>query len=238
MPRVRRQKASGRARRVCGALGCGRVIAKGEEYFTWSFRYGGRQVRCLDHPPRASDLTQSRMGEVYTAIENAQEQLAGDIESLADVKAAIEGVADAAREVVEGYREAAEHFGGQGQNAERADELEGWVDELDGFEPDEPEEQFDEDQAQEEAEEEVATEMIDEMDLETVRSSEKDDPLEGLDHKEIVQQYGDESAFTARVEDRVQQLREAWMEEHGDDMTEAIDNAKTEADDLLGQCPL
>lgn len=241
MPRVRRQKASGRAQRVCGALGCGKEIPKGEEYYTWSFRYGGRQVRCLDHPPRPSDLTQSRMGEVYTAIEEAEKRLVDEtFDSVEDVKGVIEEVATVAREVADAYREAAENFGGGGPNAERADELEVWVDELENFEPDEPEEsEFNEEQAREKAREEVAAEMINEMDLDAIRASHEEDPLEDLDNAEIIEQFGDEPEWTARVDSHIEHAREEYEEENGEDTkADAITNAEAEASELLGQCPL
>lgn len=154
MARVRRQKASGRARRVCGHAGCGREIPKGEEYYTWTPRSTGRQVRCLEHPPKQSDLTASRMSEVYAAMETAEEELSGNTETVEDVTAVVATVAEAAREVCDEYRTAADAFGGGGPNAERADELEGWVDELEAFEPDESDvEEFDEDEHAEEAKE-------------------------------------------------------------------------------------
>src|SRR5436853_7182846 len=84
MPRVKRQKKSTRGTRVCGAIGCGKEIQPGEAYFTWSFRYGGRQVRCLEHPPKQSELTQSKMSTVYAAIEEIDNDMPGAME---DVKA-------------------------------------------------------------------------------------------------------------------------------------------------------
>lgn len=141
MARVRTQKKSARGERACGR--CGRAIEVGETYFVWSFRYGGKHVRCSEHPPTAGELTQSKMGPVYDAIAEAHNNL-GEIE---ETKETIANVAEVAREVVEEYRAAAEAFNDSGPNAERADELEGWVDELEQFEPDGPEEtEFDEDE--------------------------------------------------------------------------------------------
>jgi len=143
MPRVTEQKKSrAGAERKCGR--CGKVIEPGEQYLSWSFRYGGTHFRCLDHRPRPSELTQSKMAEVYAAIETAEDQLdgCGDVE---DIKNLIEEVAEAARSVADEYREAAEPFGGAGENADRADELEGYADELESFDPEEGEVWSDED---------------------------------------------------------------------------------------------
>lgn len=137
MPRVQSQIKSNRGReRSCGR--CGRTIEQGESYFKWSFRYGGTHFRCKDHPPRPSELTQSKMAEVYAAIENAEDGLPG-AEGVDDIRDLINEVAEAANQVAEEYREAAEPFQGQGENAERADDLEGWAQDLEYFDADEDE---------------------------------------------------------------------------------------------------
>lgn len=137
MPRVevKRKNKAGRER-SCGK--CGERIETGSLYKSWSFRYGGTHFRCVkvECQPRQSDLTQSIMAEVYLAVENAEDSLP-TAESVGVVKELVESVADAAMTVSEQYREAAESFGGGGENGERADELEGWSDELASFDPEE-----------------------------------------------------------------------------------------------------
>lgn len=138
MPRVHTRTKSRRgAERRCGR--CGEPILPGETYFTWSFRYGGQRFNCHRHRPRQSELTQSLMGDVYAAIESAEDQLPG-CEVISDIAALVEEVAGAAREVADQYEQAAEPFGGQGENQDRADELGGWADDLESFQPDEPSE--------------------------------------------------------------------------------------------------
>jgi hypothetical protein len=151
---VKTQKKSSRGERYCGRVECGRLIATGETYYIFSFRYGGKHFRCKDHYPKRSELTQSRMSEVYAAIEDFEATSAAGFETVADVVSAVEEVANTSREVVDAYREAAEHFGGQGENAERADELEGWVDQLESFSPEELEEiEFNEEEHEDEVKE-------------------------------------------------------------------------------------
>ncbi len=134
----KRKNASG-AERSCGSPGCGKPIAPGDKYLSWSFRFGGTHFRCTAHPPRPSELTQSLMANVYSAIESAQDDLPTTVE-VADIVSLVEEVAGVTAEVAEQYRDAAEPFGGQGENAERADELESWQSELENFSPDEPDE--------------------------------------------------------------------------------------------------
>lgn len=133
MPRVitKTKNRAGRERQ-CGR--CGRKIEPGDKYYTWSFRYGGTAYRCIEHRPRQSELTQSKMSTVYAAIEGATDDLpnADDPEAVAQL---VQDVAEAVREVADEYEEAAEPFGGAGENAERADELHGWADELECWEP-------------------------------------------------------------------------------------------------------
>lgn len=140
MPRVfKKKKIKLGADRSCGR--CGKKIEPGEEYLSWSFRYGGTHFRCLDHPPRRSELTQSKLSEVYAAQESAEDEIDALV---VDEDGAVEGVKDAVQTVIDQiqetaseYMEAAEHFGGEGENAWRADELEAWSGELESFYPDE-----------------------------------------------------------------------------------------------------
>lgn len=138
MPRVLRQKKINRGKELrCPRCPEGQqVIGPGDEYLKWSFRYGGTHVRCVLHPPRRSELTQSKMSEVYASIEGAEEDIR-KAESIEEVTGAIESVSETTQEVAMEYSDAAEAFGGEGENAERAEELESWGSDLDSFYPDE-----------------------------------------------------------------------------------------------------
>jgi hypothetical protein len=122
--------------------GCPDQVMPGQRYYSWSFRYGGRYFRHVKcgFPPR-SMLTQSKIGDVYLAIENAEEELKAireggvGIDAEDDVRSILESVAEEAERVAGEYRDAAENFGGGGENAERADELESYANECQGFAP-------------------------------------------------------------------------------------------------------
>lgn len=159
MPRVlTKTKSTAGAERKCGR--CGIKIEAGDTYFSWSFRYGGTHYRCKDHRPRQSELTQSKMSEVYAAVEAAEDELptTGDV---ADIRSIIEALAETVESVASEYRDAAEPFGGAGENAERADELDGWVDELQSFYPDDPDEENDTDDEIQDAIENARSEAVD-----------------------------------------------------------------------------
>jgi len=139
VPRVHTQTArKSKYERTCSM--CRGAIYPGQSYHSWSFRYGGTYYQhAACGYPRRSQLTQSAMGEVYAAIEAAEETIANwNGDGLGDLTSAVEEVAAATESVIDQYREADEAFGGYGatESAERAEQLEGWKDELDGFYPD------------------------------------------------------------------------------------------------------
>jgi len=161
MTKVHNTKKSAAGKEVkCGR--CGAVIAKGERYYQWSFRYGGKHARCALHPPRPSELTQSKISSVLSALENLQDVAAGldNTDDFAEAKDAVRSAAEdmqnAIEEVKAEYEEAAEHFGGQGENQERAEQMESAYDEMDDIiasiesveieEPDDPDDDPEEDQ--------------------------------------------------------------------------------------------
>ncbi len=116
MPRVNVVKKARKARPHAG-------IEVGDQYYWWKFRYGGT---CYSKTfPRPSQLTQSKWSEVYAAQEAIED--ATDIDGLLQaIDDAISTLEDTASE----YEEAAEAFGGEGPNQERADHLNELVSEL------------------------------------------------------------------------------------------------------------
>jgi hypothetical protein len=209
MPRVHTQIKNRRGRTVT-CTSCRREIQPGEKYYKWSFRYGGTYTSCAEHPPRQSQLTQSKMSDVYAAIENAEDGLP-NCESVVEVVGLIEEVASAVRDVAEEYREAAEPFGGAGENAERADELEGFADELESFSPDEEDEEADQ---IEEAKDKIREEM-------------KADGFTEDDEAEWT------SVFEARWQEWLDEQGDDAPEEG-----QALEAAREEAQELLNGCPL
>jgi DNA-directed RNA polymerase subunit RPC12/RpoP len=150
---VRVLNADGKPRFKCS--GCGTEILPGMAY-KWAqpgFRSHSRVVKCSACSFRRSELTTSLMAEVYAAIEEAEDNIAGftweDGTDALDQE--LSNVRDARDSVVEQYTAAAEPFGGQGENQERADELEDWdldisfdePPEEDEFNPPETEEETD-----------------------------------------------------------------------------------------------
>lgn len=120
MPRVHRQKAA----KDYPEHG----IAKGDTYYRWAFRYGGK--RKSKTYPRPSQLTQSKLGDVLAAYEGVQDDLELMAErgtadpSTLDWDALVQPVIDQAEETAEEYEQADEDMGGhQGINYERAEGL-------------------------------------------------------------------------------------------------------------------
>lgn len=71
MPRVETVKKARKSPGNCGT--CYKKIEAGESYFKWAFRFGGKHQNCAIHYPRPSQLTQSKMSEAYSAIEDAED---------------------------------------------------------------------------------------------------------------------------------------------------------------------
>jgi len=129
-------------------------IAKGDSYYWWAFRYGGK--RYSKTPPRPSQLTQSdKLSRVYATHESIEDVIAAtksltDVAALADT---LSNAADEVREVASEYTDAAEAVRENFSESptaddceEKAQELEAWADTLDqasqdleGFEPGEGE---------------------------------------------------------------------------------------------------
>lgn len=163
MPRVH-TVLKNRKPQTCGK--CRKEIGVGEGYKHWSFRYGGKSVRCLTCKIRRSELTQSGyFAQVYDAQDDFHDTVGEldrtDWEGFRDsLIAAAENVRDVADGVKGEYEDAlAEWEHGNSMLEEKVEMAEQWYEELDsaisdvdGEEPDLPDEP-DEDADEEEKEE-------------------------------------------------------------------------------------
>lgn len=135
MPRVhlKTKRAAGKRPYICDT--CREIIEPGVEYYTWSFRYGGTRFRHKDHGyPRPSELTQAKTASILAAIE-AEEDGWHQWETEEDAQQAAQNIAEVAREIASEYEEAAEAFGGAGENQERYEMLDAYADELESWQP-------------------------------------------------------------------------------------------------------
>ena len=248
MPRVYTVNKARASKRTRTCRVCGHEIQPGESYRYFEPRYGPPVMYCHEHHPSRSHMTSSKLGPLYDMQDEFDPS---NYDTLEDLQTALADIASCAEEVASEYEDSISNMPEGLQDSspaaeemrEKIDALQSYASELESFDPDV--ETFDEDQAREEAEEEVATEMIDEMDLDDIREQvrgdadvsdidsddEEEDPLGEMDVKDIVSQYGDEAEYTSRVDDRIEQLREAFVEEHGD----SLDDVRNEASDLVAQ---
>jgi hypothetical protein len=120
MPRVHFVKKARKAH--------GNGVEKGDSYYWWEFRYGGKRVSKTY--PKRSQLTQSRKSEVYGELESAEEMDAV-YDNREDLSSAIQQAAETAREIGQEMESNAEgYFGGGGPQAELAQGYEEWADQL------------------------------------------------------------------------------------------------------------
>jgi hypothetical protein len=148
MPRVVLRKANRGAvvHKSCSARICraseaagGPFIQPGQQYYSWSFRYGGTYYQHKGCGfPRPSQLTQSKISGVLAEVEAAEDALGllTAEDAGMDPATILDPVAEAATSAAEEYRAAAEEMGSAGERWDSvADELEAWTEELQAFEP-------------------------------------------------------------------------------------------------------
>lgn len=151
MPRVStKTKSKGGKAESYRCDSCPEPILPKQQYYEWSFRYGGthrQHVSC--GPVKQSQLTQSKMSGVYAAVEAAEAEIASaeDNDALA---AALETCADSVDEVKDEYQESLDNMISQDGSIaqevqEKIETLESFADELrnatfDEFDEEEPEE--------------------------------------------------------------------------------------------------
>lgn len=202
MPQVNTVAKSRKDQGTCGK--CGKALPKGTPYRHWSFRYGGKYIRCMDCKISRGELTQSKLGPIYDAQDEAAESVGAwsADEGVSELQSLLSGLAETVQEAVDEYTEAAEHFGGQGENQERAEELEGYVAELESAENDL--EEFDEDGATDEIKEEL-------------REKDESDLKEG---KTLPDDY---EPNANEVERMLTDVMATWGEEQRDKASDAVD---------------
>src|SRR5215831_1315257 len=143
MPRVNTKKKSKAGKQViCGR--CRIAIQPGQQYRSWSFRFGGTHFRCMAPRcnPRASELTQSQASGMYELTERIEDACQALRECKAyspeDFKSEMESVREDAEslkdEIQEGFENMLEGLQ-QSEAGERAERrvasLESFIDELD-----------------------------------------------------------------------------------------------------------
>jgi hypothetical protein len=112
---------------------CSNVIHKGDPYqWIQGFR-GPKKIICGTCVFTRSDMTNSKLAQVYDAFDDAYKQL-DDADEGTDLQSILDEVTQAVREVEDEYRSAAdEYFNGGGPSAESADECDSCASELESI---------------------------------------------------------------------------------------------------------
>lgn len=194
---------------------CGHKIEAGETYRWAEPRYGPLLIWCHEHYPRRSELSSSKLGQVWDAQDEFDVSEVTDID---EIKTAVEAVGEIARDVASEYEDSISNMPEglqEGQVAEemreKIDALEAYADELESWDPDEVEE-FDEETVTEEVSSEVILEIVDEM---------EEQPDEDVTEEWILE-HGDADDYRSRIVTRLQERRDAWDQENGDAAIEAV----------------
>jgi hypothetical protein len=130
--KVERSRKEGK----CGK--CGRKIEVGMPYLWWQFRYGGRHVRCVDHPPDPWELESNSK---RAALLEAASLIGEAVDAKETMRASMESAMELVNEAIEEFQEAIDSW--QGTNLEGSEmyanfenaisELEMWHSEADSF---------------------------------------------------------------------------------------------------------
>lgn len=144
MAKVEEVKAARKDQGPCGR--CGVEIKRGDPYRHASpgFR-GPKLIRCMEYACRfrPSDLTTSKMAQVYASQEAAHDALDalvdGDFTDLDEVTSILATMAEEVRDVAQEYTDAADAMGPAGEEmTEKADAIESYADDLEGVTFDDP----------------------------------------------------------------------------------------------------
>ena len=134
MPRVSEKKKNKAGKPYdCGQ--CSDKIVAGETYYEWSFRYGGTHRQHAKHGrPKQSQLTQSKMSGVYSAVEAAEDAIQS-ADCVEDLRSALDECASSVGDVRDEYQEGIDGMispdGVVGQESqEKIDALEEFISEL------------------------------------------------------------------------------------------------------------
>lgn len=207
MPRVHTVQ---RARKPIPSAG----VQKGDTYYWWKFRYGGK---CVSKTyPRPSQLTQSEfLGTMYDLQERIEALVVEDyIDDPDALRSDLDDIASDIRQLGADCEDRRSNMPEQLQDSdtgnllqERADSCSSWADELEGIEPQLPE--------REDVEAEVETQYLDELDA----LDESGKPIRALTVEE-----------RHELEERV---TEKWREEVSAALEAALEEAKS-ADPGIG----
>ena len=147
---------------------CSHDIEAGEPYRFITPRSGGKRCFCQKHPPRQSDLTGGKLGQVYGIQEGLEDDLASfSRDGEGDMEASLSEAADEAENIADEYEDSIQNMPESLQQSpvaedcqERAEACREWAEELRGVElPEEPgeTEKESEDEEDEDEDEAMAT---------------------------------------------------------------------------------
>lgn len=211
MPRVYTVAKARASKRPRTCRTCGHKIEPGESYRYFEPRYGPPVMYCAEHHPKRGDMTTSKLGTLY----NAQDDFnSAGCETLEDLTEALAELASTANEIADEYQESVDAMpeglqeGHVAQEMlEKIEALQSYASELEDFDPDVEEiEEFDEEQ--------VGKDLAQEhYGIDDPADLEEDDRVEWVGH--------------------LQEARDEWESDHEESNTEVLDNARSEADDLV-----
>lgn len=215
---VRAARASKKVRRCAE---CGHEIQVGEPYKYYQPRTGAMTVWCQLHTPKRSQTTSTKLGPVYDAVDDFD---VSNTETVEEIKGKVEEVISVAQEIRDEYEEALSNMASQeGMIAEgiqeKIDTLDGWITELENFEP----EGATDDDVRPDIEIMVVREMLDEKGID-YEDYQLTNPI---DRGHLIEEHLDYTEFENQVNERCEAETSGGIEE-----------ARSTATDLVQQLEL
>jgi hypothetical protein len=142
VPKVHRVKRTRGGKKEYRCVKCGKPIEPGQEYYHWTkYKQPVRQQHVSCGYPKRSQLSNSKMGPVWDAVDDAIAELQKG-QTLEDFKSTLESVAQTAHDVASEYEESADNIEQQFSSSATADacrnaaeQLESWAEDLENWEP-------------------------------------------------------------------------------------------------------
>lgn len=218
MPRVYHVQSArlSKYRRICTT--CGQEIQRFETYRYAEPRLGPKLFWCFRHMPKRSQLSSSKLGPLWDAIDEFD---SGAFETLDDLKTRVEEIASLATEIQGEYEDSLQNMPTQEgpiaeQMQENIDMLESYSSELENID-------FSETKTDEDVRSEVEMMVVREM-LDEARIDYEDWQLEdAIPRGELIEEHLDYSVFEAQVNERCE-----------DAVNGSIEEARSNAEEVVG----
>lgn len=217
MPRVYTTKSARPSKFTRTCITCGAVVQPGESYQYAEPRIGPKLHWCFRHHPKRSQLSTSRLGPLWDAIDEFDPQIFSTLE---DLKARVEEIISIANDIQGEYEDSLQNMPTQeGPVPEAMQEninfLQAYATDLENIDWDSKEPNED---ARAEVEMMIVREMLDEREID-YEDSQLSDPIR---RSSLIEEHLDYSVFETQVNERIDASGNGSIEEAQSEVEEIV----------------